>query len=170
MARKCDDSPKPERSAKKITDLVPEGYEELLAQIKERIRSAQVRAGLAVNNEMVLLYWQIGGQILARQNQAGWGTKVVDRLAADFRHSFPDMTGLSPRNLKYMRAFGQAWPDQAIVQQPAAQSRSSSSRSPLPCEEACRARKNWKLSCVKTPPTRNNDRLISIGRPIKIIR
>jgi predicted nuclease of restriction endonuclease-like (RecB) superfamily len=121
MARKSEDSPKPERSAKRTTDLVPAGYDELLGQIKERIRSAQVRAGLAVNSEMVLLYWQIGGQILERQNQEGWGTKVIDRLAADLRHSFPDMTGLSPRNLKYMRAFAQAWPDRAIVQQPAAQ-------------------------------------------------
>jgi predicted nuclease of restriction endonuclease-like (RecB) superfamily len=92
-----------------------------LSQIKERIRSAQVRAGLAVNSEMVLLYWQIGRQILQRQNQEGWGTKLIDRLAGDLRRSFPEMTGLSQRNLKYMGAFTEAWPDQQRVQGPLAQ-------------------------------------------------
>ena len=70
---------------------------------------------------MVLLYWQIGRDILTRQEQEGWGAKVIDRLAADLRRAFPDMTGLSPRNLKYMRAFAAAWPDEPIVQQAAAQ-------------------------------------------------
>ncbi|MDE2571875.1 MAG: DUF1016 domain-containing protein, partial [bacterium] len=76
-----------------------EGYAELLGELKERIRAAQVRAALAVNRELVLLYWQIGREILERQNRAGWGAKVVERLAADLRHAFPEMTGLSPRNL-----------------------------------------------------------------------
>ena len=96
--------------------MLPKGYAELLGQLKERIRSAQLRAGLAVNREMVLLYWQIGRDILERQEQEGWGAKVIDRLAADLHRAFPDMTGLSPRNLKYMRAFAAAWPDEAIVQ------------------------------------------------------
>ena len=87
----------------------------------ERIRSAQLRASLAVNREMGLLYWQIGRDILQRQAQEGWGAKVIDRLAADLHHAFPDMTGLSPRNLKYMRAFAAAWPDEPIVQGPLAQ-------------------------------------------------
>ena len=76
--------------------LLPNGYEELLGQIKERIRSAQLRASLAVNQEMIVLYWQIGRDILARQEHEGWGTKVVDRLAGDLRRVYPDMTGLSP--------------------------------------------------------------------------
>ncbi len=101
--------------------MLPKGYQELLGQIKERIRSAQLRAGLAVNHEMILLYWQIGRDILQRQAQEGWGAKVIDRLAADLHRAFPDMTGLSPRNLKYMRAFATAWPDEPIVQQAAAQ-------------------------------------------------
>ena len=70
---------------------------------------------------MVRLYWDIGRSILERQGQEGWGAKVIDRLAADLRKAFPDMRGLSPRNLKYMRAFAAAWPDQSIVQQLAAQ-------------------------------------------------
>ncbi len=81
------------------------GYGELLEDLKARIRTAQVRAALAVNRELVLLYWQIGREILARQREAGWGAKVVERLAVDLRREFPEMTGFSARNLKYMRAF-----------------------------------------------------------------
>ena len=63
----------------------------------------------------------IGREILARQNVEGWGSRVIDRLAADLRRDFPEMTGLSPRNLKYMRAFAEAFPDGQIVQQLVAQ-------------------------------------------------
>ena len=99
----------------------PEGYEPFLKDLKERIQTAQVRAALAVNRELVLLYWSIGRDILARQREHGWGAKIIDRLAADLRNAFPEMTGFSPRNLKYMRAFAEAWPDGQIVQQLAAQ-------------------------------------------------
>jgi predicted nuclease of restriction endonuclease-like (RecB) superfamily len=69
----------------------------------------------------VLLYWQLGRDILARQDREGWGAKVIERLAQDLRNAFPDMKGFSPRNLKYMRAFAEAWPDEGFVQQAAAQ-------------------------------------------------
>ncbi len=84
-------------------------YEEWLQSLKERITGAQTRAVLAVNRELVLLYWQIGREILDRQRRHGWGAKVVDRLARDLRRAFPDQKGFSPRNLKYMRAFAEAW-------------------------------------------------------------
>jgi predicted nuclease of restriction endonuclease-like (RecB) superfamily len=100
---------------------VPDGYEEYLRDLKQRIWTAQVKAALAVNRELVLLYWQIGHEILAFQEQRGWGARVIDRLAADLRQAFPEMKGWSPRNLKYMRAFARAWPDEAIVQEPLAQ-------------------------------------------------
>ena len=93
MARKRDVSKKTGRQAGKAQDIIPKGYQELLTQLKERIRSAQLRAGLAVNREMVLLYWQIGRDILQRQAKQGWGAKVIDRLATDLHHAFPDMTG-----------------------------------------------------------------------------
>lgn len=96
-------------------------YAELLAELKQRIRSTQVRAVVAVNRELVLLYWEIGREILRRQEAEGWGTKVIERLAADLRAEFPEMTGLSARNLKYMQKFAQAWPDVQIVQQLVAQ-------------------------------------------------
>lgn len=94
----------------------PEGYADWLADLKGRIHAVQQRAALAVNRELVLLYWQIGNDILARQIQQGWGAKVIDRLASDLRTAFPDMKGFSPRNLKYMRAFAEAWPEAEFVQ------------------------------------------------------
>jgi len=96
-------------------------YATLLAALKERIRAARVRAAVAVNQELILLYWSIGRDILARMSAEGWGAKVVQRLARDLRRDFPEMTGLSPRNLTYMGAFAEAYPDQQIVQQLVAQ-------------------------------------------------
>jgi predicted nuclease of restriction endonuclease-like (RecB) superfamily len=94
----------------------PDSYSDWLGELKARIHSAQQRATLAVNRELVLLYWQIGKDILDRQHEQGWGSKVIDRLAHDLRTAFPDMKGFSPRNLKYMRAFAEAWPDAEFVQ------------------------------------------------------
>ncbi|MDH1210092.1 PDDEXK nuclease domain-containing protein [Pseudomonas chengduensis] len=100
---------------------VPQGYSDWLAELKGRIHTAQQRAALAVNRELVGLYWQIGRDILARQAEQGWGAKVIERLAHDLRTAFPEMKGFSPRNLKYMRAFAEAWPEVEIVQQAVAQ-------------------------------------------------
>ena len=100
---------------------VPQGYDDLLQQLKNRVKEAQIRAALAVNQELVLLYWRIGRDILERQQEQGWGAKVIDRLSTDLRKSFPEMKGLSSRNLKYMRSLAEAWPDKSIVQQVAAQ-------------------------------------------------
>ena len=94
----------------------PQGYAEWLAELKARIHTAQQRATLAVNRELVFLYWNIGRDVLARQAEQGWGAKVIDRLAKDLRAAFPEMKGFSPRNLKYMRAFAHAWPEGEFVQ------------------------------------------------------
>lgn len=101
--------------------LPPDGYADWLAELKRRIHTAQQRASLAVNRELVLLYWQIGRDILSRQAEQGWGAKVIERLAQDLRAAFPEMKGFSPRNLKYMRAFAEAWPDGEFVQEVLAQ-------------------------------------------------
>jgi predicted nuclease of restriction endonuclease-like (RecB) superfamily len=101
--------------------IVPKGYESFLKELKDRIQHAQLRAALSVNRELVLLYWSIGKDILTRQKEQGWGAKVIDRLAVDLQKTFPEMTGFSPRNLKYMRAFADAWPEEAIVQATLAQ-------------------------------------------------
>ncbi len=85
-----------------MSDLEPTGYNNLLKEIKARNRTAQVRAALAVNRELVLLYWHIGSDILLRQQTEGWGAKVIERLARDLKAAFPEIVGFSPRNLKYV--------------------------------------------------------------------
>jgi predicted nuclease of restriction endonuclease-like (RecB) superfamily len=100
---------------------LPSDYAAILADLKQRIQQERLRTVMAANAAMVLLYWDIGRTILERQDREGWGARVIDRLSTDLRDAFPDMQGLSPRNMKYMRAFAAAWPDRAIVQQLAAQ-------------------------------------------------
>ncbi len=75
---------------------IPEGYSALLAALKERIREARLRSSFAVNRELILLYWSIGRDILSRQEQAGWGAKIIERLAADLHRDFPEMTAYPP--------------------------------------------------------------------------
>ncbi|MBD1865043.1 PDDEXK nuclease domain-containing protein [Trichocoleus desertorum] len=99
-----------------MNSLSSNDYEKFLRNLKERIRNAQVRAALAVNKELVLLYWQVGKDILSRQQQAGWGAKIITQLAADLKRELPDIKGFSRSNLLYMRAFAQAFPDESIVQ------------------------------------------------------
>ncbi len=100
---------------------LPNHYLTLLEELKAQIRQSRLQATLAVNASLLTLYWQIGHTILEQQKQEGWGTKVIDRLGADLRKEFPDMQGLSPRNLKYMRKFAQTYPDLSIVQRSVAQ-------------------------------------------------
>lgn len=102
------------------TTLPSPDYTAWLADLKTRVEQARQRALLSVNRELVTLYWQIGRDILQRQQQ-GWGARVIERLAHDLRATFPDMKGFSPRNLKYMRALAEAWPSGEFVQQAAAQ-------------------------------------------------
>jgi predicted nuclease of restriction endonuclease-like (RecB) superfamily len=100
---------------------LPGEYATVLVELRQRIERERVRVMLAANAALVQLYWDLGRLILARQTRDGWGAKVIDRLAFDLSAAFPEMRGLSARNLKYMRAFAAAWPDRAIVQQVAAQ-------------------------------------------------
>ena len=87
---------------------LPDQYPAILEELKKQIRQARLKASLAANAEMLTLYWQIGKTILEQQQQAGWGAKVIDNLSADLRKEFPDMQGISPRNLKqwYERIWG----------------------------------------------------------------
>ncbi|KAA9341166.1 PDDEXK nuclease domain-containing protein [Larkinella humicola] len=80
-------------------------YPEFLQRIKEQIQQAQVKVATSANQQLLLSYWQVGGLILLYQQQEGWGTKVIDRLSADIRHSYPGMEGFSTRNLGYMKKF-----------------------------------------------------------------
>jgi len=93
-----------------------EEYTAFLQDLKTRIRRAQVRAALAINQELILLYWQIGQDILDRQTKHAWGSKIIEHLATDLKKAFPDMSGFSRSNLKYMRAFADAYTLEEIGQ------------------------------------------------------
>jgi len=100
---------------------MPETYLPFLMDLKELIKKEKFKAIFNVNQCMILMYWHIGNSILGMQQKEGWGTKVIDRLSYDLKTAFPDETGFSPRNLKYMRKFAEAWTDLEIVQRTVAQ-------------------------------------------------
>ncbi|MGL4568162.1 MAG: PDDEXK nuclease domain-containing protein [Fusobacteriaceae bacterium] len=95
-------------------------YISILEELKKKIRESQRKAILSVNREMITLYYEIGKTILSNQNRDGWGAKVIENLAVDLRKEFPDMKGISLRNLRYMRLFAETYPA-VIVQQLVAQ-------------------------------------------------
>ena len=98
-----------------------DNYLQFIEEIKNEIRKQRISVVLNANSSMICLYWNIGKAILEKQEQEGWGAKVIDRLAKDLKEAFPDMSGFSPRNIKYMRKFAQCWSDFEIVQQVVAQ-------------------------------------------------
>lgn len=100
---------------------LPADYGTTLKEIQSHLRNARIRAVLAANPVVIEAYWRTGMIILSRQQKASWGAKVMDRLAADLRKAFPDMHGLTPRNMFSMRAFAKAFPDGPIVKQPVSQ-------------------------------------------------
>jgi predicted nuclease of restriction endonuclease-like (RecB) superfamily len=103
------------------------GYVLLLQTLKEKIREARLRASVVVNAQLLQVYWEIGQIILEQQSKEGWGAKIIERLASDLKIEFEDMKGLSVRNLKYMRAFAEAYPQ--FVQPTAAQMQSVENQS-----------------------------------------
>ena len=102
------------------TDM-PGWYGEMLDNIKSLVANGRRQVMWTANVQMSMMYYQIGKNILQRQNAEGWGSKIVDRLSADLKKTFPEMNGFSPRNLKYMRRFAEVWPDESIVQRCVAQ-------------------------------------------------
>lgn len=102
-------------------DNLDNSYIQTINELKQKIKAARIKAALAVNAEMIYLYYDIGKTILERQTKEGWGTKIIDRLSKDLSSSFPEMKGFSPRNLKYMRKFAEFYPDFSIVQEVLAQ-------------------------------------------------
>lgn len=98
-----------------------DSYLDFIEKIKKEIQNQRLKVVLNANSSMICLYWNIGKAILQKQEEEGWGAKVIDRMAKDLKEAFPDMSGFSPRNIKYMRKFAECWPDFEIVQQVAAQ-------------------------------------------------
>lgn len=94
-----------------MPESLPSHYPQWLSTVKNRIHTVRLQAVLAVSREMLGLYWQIGHEILVRQQVEGWGAQVVKQLAHDQQRSFPDLKGFSRANLMNMRAFADAWPD-----------------------------------------------------------
>jgi len=101
---------------------LPVGYAELPEDLKAAVAGARWRAQRVVNTELLALYWQLGEAILGRQQAEGWGTRVIERLSVDLQAAFPQMRGLSQRNLVYMRSFAAAFPgpitQQAVARLP----------------------------------------------------
>ena len=99
-------------------------YKVWLADIKARVRGAQIKAALSVNTELLKLYWSIGADIVARQKNAKWGDSFLLRLSKDLMSEFPDMKGFSRRNLELIRQwylFYNQIAKQAVSQLPPAQ-------------------------------------------------
>jgi predicted nuclease of restriction endonuclease-like (RecB) superfamily len=94
----------------KAAATVPTGYGPLLAELKSRVRAAQVKAALSVNAHLVWLYWQVGHRIAQQQAKEGWGAGVIPRLAADLHAEFPELKGFSERNIGYMIRFSREYP------------------------------------------------------------
>lgn len=82
-------------------------YLQFINELKDKIKTARIKAHLAVNHEMVLLYSSIGQGILQKLEKEKWGSKVIENISQDLRSEFPEMSGLSTRNLKYMRQFAE---------------------------------------------------------------
>lgn len=94
-----------------------DGYKKFVEEIKGKIQLQRTKIVLQANSSLILLYWNIGNAIAQKQAEAGWGANVIDRISSDLKKAFPDMTGFSPRNIRYMKKFSYAWRDEAIVQQ-----------------------------------------------------
>lgn len=99
----------------------PSNYAAWLDSLKIQIRTARVKASLAVNSELIRLYWRIGSEIVQQRVAQSWGSKVLENLAQDLRGEFPDMKGLSLTNLKFMARFAEAWEEDSIGHQLGAQ-------------------------------------------------
>jgi len=117
--------PKTTKTVPKKSDFsesVPiDDYIEILSNLKKQIQEAQIKATVAVNKELIRLYWVVGNTISQKEKQSEWGEKIISKLSSDLRHAFPHMKGFSSRNLLYMRQFADAYPDFAITQQAVAQ-------------------------------------------------
>ena len=106
--------------APKLSEM-SDSYLNFIEEIKKEIQNQRIAVVLNANSSMICLYWNIGKAILQKQEEEGWGAKVIDRMAKDLKDAFPDMSGFSPRNIKYMRKFAECWPDFETVQRVVAQ-------------------------------------------------
>lgn len=103
--------------AKNDQNVLGKSYQALLSEIKEKVKTSQIKAVLAVNQELISLYWEVGTSIHKKQQEEGWGAKTIEKLAKDLKSTFPDMKGFSRTNISYMAQFAKEYPNLEIVQQ-----------------------------------------------------
>lgn len=111
-------------------------YGLILKQLKDKIKAAQTKAVMLVNNELLKTYWEIGNVISGQEKNAGWGAKVIDKLSSDLKSEFSEMRGLSPRSLRYMRDFANAYPNFLLLQQLAAKAEGVDSQEDVILQQA----------------------------------
>jgi predicted nuclease of restriction endonuclease-like (RecB) superfamily len=95
-----------------MSELLPSDYPEFLRDLKAKIQARQTQAILAVNRNLIALYWEIGQQIVERQETSGWGDAVITQLERDLKREMPDLEGFSRRNLYRMRSLYLAYREQ----------------------------------------------------------
>lgn len=89
----------------KKTEVPTDNYARFISSLKEKIRSSQIKAAVAVNRELIKLYWEIGEDIIEKQKKEGWGSKVLEKVAKDLQSEFPGIEGFSRANIFRMKAF-----------------------------------------------------------------
>jgi predicted nuclease of restriction endonuclease-like (RecB) superfamily len=99
-----------------MEELTGSDYKNWLSEIKLKLRSSQIKASITVNSALIEFYWYLGRIIIEKQVTAAWGDSILKRLSHDLKSEFPEMTGLSERNLKYARQFYQFY-ESSIGQQ-----------------------------------------------------
>ena len=88
---------------KDIAIIGDDEYKKFLSELKEKVRSSQLKAAVKVNYELLDLYWNLGKEIVEKQKEYSWGDSFLKLLSSDLRNEFPDMKGFSAENLKHIR-------------------------------------------------------------------
>lgn len=96
-------------------------YKHFLSDIKTRLKTAQIRAALTANSELIRFYWHLGTDLIEKQKAFRWGEQFLEQLSHDMRQAFPEMQGFSKRNLEYMRRFAMLYPEIDFAKQPVSQ-------------------------------------------------
>jgi predicted nuclease of restriction endonuclease-like (RecB) superfamily len=100
---------------------VDENYHLVLKQLTDKINGSRYKVSRVANTELLGTYWEIGRTLLEQREKAGWGKKIIEKLVNDLKAKFPNMKGLSQRNLEYMQTFASAWPSFPFPQPAAAE-------------------------------------------------
>lgn len=142
-------------------------YTDILRDLKEKIKSARVKATVAINNALLSIYWEVGDTIRVQEQTEGWGTKIVEKLATDLKNEFPDMQGLSLRNLRYMRDFAIAYPEFIMLQHKSIDSTSPESQSYSILQRSV-AKLPWGHNCTLLDKLKNPvERLFYVQKAIQ---